>query len=200
MRQQRQQYEISQLNLQVTRDGRLPDLNLSASYGLSGTGGDLYERSGGLGAPPVLVEEAGYSDAVSSMFARDTPSFSVGHQFSYPLGMRTANAGYERAAIQLRQSEIAIRNQELSVATEVTNAGLAVENTFLQLEAARRSREAAERSADAEIARFQVGASTNYQVVQAQNSLTSALLSELRATINYTNAIAEFYRVQRVGR
>ena len=51
-----------------------------------------------------------------------------------------------------------------------------------------------------DLARFSVGASTNFQVVSSQNTLTSALLTELRAIINYTNAIAEFERVQRVGR
>jgi outer membrane protein TolC len=48
--------------------------------------------------------------------------------------------------------------------------------------------------------RFNVGASTNYQVVTAQNSLTSSRLSELRAVITYVNAIAEFDRVVRIGR
>ena len=41
--------------------------------------------------------------------------------------------------------------------------------------------------------------STNFNVVQAQNNLTTARLSELRALISYLNAIAEFDRVQRVG-
>ena len=44
-----------------------------------------------------------------------------------------------------------------------------------------------------------VGASTNYEVTEAQDDLRAARLSELRAIINYINAIAEFERVQRVG-
>jgi outer membrane protein TolC len=83
--------------------------------------------------------------------------------------------------------------------TQVTDAGLAVRDTYLQLQAAQRSREVAERSADFEITRFNVGAATNYEVMQARDALTSARLSELRAIINYVNAIAEFERVQRVG-
>jgi outer membrane protein TolC len=71
-----------------------------------------------------------------------------------------------------------------------------VRNAFLQVEAARRSREAAQRSADAEMTRFSVGVSTNFQVVAAQDQLTQARLSELQATINLVNAIAEFERVQ----
>jgi outer membrane protein TolC len=41
--------------------------------------------------------------------------------------------------------------------------------------------------------------STNYNVVQAQNALTQARLTELQALISYLNAVAEFDRVQRVG-
>jgi outer membrane protein TolC len=86
------------------------------------------------------------------------------------------------------------------VVTEVTDAGLAVNDTYLQLQAAQRSREVAERSAEIELTRFRVGAATNYEVMLAQNTLTSARLSELRALINHANAVAEFERVQRVGR
>ena len=199
IRQLRQRYEISELNLDVTREDARPDLNLTASYSLLGVGGDLFSRSG-LGGAPELLERGGYVDGLNSLANFETPSLSLGLSFTYPIGMRSAKANVERAQLQLRQDEIALRSQDLGIATEVTNAGLAVENTFLQLEAARRSREAAERSTEAELVRFSVGASTNFQVVSSQNTLTSALLTELRAIINYTNAIAEFQRVQRVGR
>jgi outer membrane protein TolC len=50
------------------------------------------------------------------------------------------------------------------------------------------------------VTRFNAGVATNFEVVTAQDALTSARLSELRAIINHINAIAEFERVQRVGR
>jgi outer membrane protein TolC len=199
IQQQRQQRAISQLNLAVTRESRLPDLNLSAGYSLQGVGGNLFARSG-LGGEPELVEESGYSDVFQSFADFDAPSWNVGLNFSYPLGTNAGSANYERAQLQLRQSDIALQSQELAITTEVTNAGLAVGNTFLQLEAARRSREAAERSLEAELTRFNVGVSTNFQVVTTQNSLTSARQAELRAIVNYVNAVEEFERVQLVGR
>jgi outer membrane protein TolC len=100
----------------------------------------------------------------------------------------------------MEQRDLAIRSQELSIVTEVTNAGLAVRDTRLQLDAATRSRELSEESLQAEVTRFNAGVATNFEVVTAQDALTSARLSELRATINHVNAIAEFERVQRVGR
>ena len=66
-------------------------------------------------------------------------------------------------------------------------------------QAAQRSREVSERATEVEVTRFSVGASTNYEVALAQALLTQARLTELRAIIDYVNAIAEFELVQYVG-
>ena len=87
----------------------------------------------------------------------------------------------------------------MAIVIEVTNAGLAVNDMFLLLEASRRSRDVSERAAEVEVTRFGVGASTNYEVTQAQDDVTQARLSELRAIINYVNAVAEFELVQTIG-
>ena len=198
IRQQRQQREITELNLDVTRSNTLPDLNLTASYSLQGVGGNLFERDQ-LGGDPVLVQQGDYWDGLQSIADFDTPTWSLGLSASYPLGTNTNKLNHERAELQLQQADLALRGQELSIVTQVTSAGLAVRNAFLQLEAARRSREAAERGAEAELLRFNVGVATNYEVVQAQDALTTSRLAELRAIISHVNAIAEFERVQRVG-
>ncbi len=198
LRQQRQQRSISELNLAVTRNNTLPDLNLNASYTLQGVGGDIYERSG-IGGEAVLVEEGGYPDALSSIWSRDTPTWNLSLNLSYPVGNNAARASVHRARLQIEQADLDLKARELAVVTQVTDAGLAVNDTYLQFQAAQRSREVAERSAEFEITRFNVGAATNYEVMQARDALTQARLSELRAIINYVNALAEFERVQRVG-
>jgi outer membrane protein TolC len=195
VQQQVEQRRVALMNLDVTREGTLPDLNLTAGYSLQGVGGDLFSRSG-LGGDPVLVERGGYLDGLQSIANFDTPTLNVSVNFSYPLGMQSGRANLERARLQLRQTDLAIRNQQLGIETEVTNAGLSVSNAFLQLQAASRSRQAAERSLEAELIRFEVGASTNFQVVNAQDALTSARLAELRAVIGYVNALDEFDRVR----
>jgi outer membrane protein TolC len=199
IRQARRERDIAEIDLDVTSNNRLPDLNLSASYQLAGVGGTEYDRSS-LGGTPVLVSQGGYGDALGSIAAFDQPTWSLSLNFSYPLGMRSAHANLQRARLAMEQRDLAIRSQELSIVTEVTNAGLAVRDTRLQLDAATRSRELSEESLQAEVTRFNAGVATNFEVVTAQDALTSARLSELRATINHVNAIAEFERVQRVGR
>ncbi|HUF69557.1 MAG TPA: TolC family protein [Longimicrobiales bacterium] len=198
IRQQRQQRDISEISLRVNRSNSLPELNLTAAYSLQGVGGDLFSRSE-LGGEPVLVQPGGYSDGLRSIGEFDTPTWSLTLNASYPLGANVNKANLERARLQLRQAELALRSQELLIITQVTTAGLAVRNTYLQYEAARRNREAAERAAETELLRYSVGVATNFEVVQAQNALTTARLSELNAIISHTNAITEFERVRRVG-
>ena len=199
IQQARYERRIAELDLDVTRDSRLPDLNLTASYSLQGTGGTQFDRPE-LGGAPVLVAEGGYFDGLNSIAGFDVPTWNLSMSFSYPIGMRSAKANLQRAQLQMQQRDLSIRSQELAIVTEVTNAGLAVRDTRLLLEAATRSRELPEESAAAELTRFNAGVATNYEVVQAQDALTSARLSELRAIINQVDAVAEFERIQRVGR
>ncbi len=197
--QQREQLNISEVNLDVSRSNKMPTLDLTASYSLQGVGGDQFDRGGDLGGVPVLVAPGGYTDGLQSIVDRDAPTWNLSLNASYPIGTNSQAAALERARLQFRQQELSLRSQELTVVTQVTAAGLAVQNTFLQHQAAQRSRVASEQNVAAELARFGVGVATNFELVTAQNALTSARLSELQALINHLNAIAEFERVQRVG-
>jgi len=198
LRQTRQQREISALDLEVTRNNVRPDLDLIAAYSVQGVGGDRFDRSG-LGGDPVLVAPGGYFDGLSSIWGLDTPTWSLTLNFSYAIGNKGAKANRARAELQIEQTDLAIRNQELVIVTEVTAAGLAVSDSFLLVQAAQRSREVSERAAQFEVTRFEVAVSTNYEVGLAQNALTAARLSELRAMIDYVNAIAEFELAQYIG-
>jgi outer membrane protein len=190
--QARRNLEISELNLELTENSTKPQLDFQTGYNLSGQGGPQFSNG-------VLVAPGGYGQAVSTLAGFDLPTWNVQFNLTYPLFMRAAKANFARAQLQLQQSIAQIQAQELTVSAQVTNAGLAVENTYKQFQAAQKAREVAERNAEAEQTRFDVGMSTNYNVVQAQTNLTTQRLAELRTIINYLNAVAEFDRVQRVG-
>jgi outer membrane protein TolC len=198
LRQQREQRRINEINVELAETNRLPTLDLSAGYSLQGVGGDLFER-GNLGGEPILVSSGGWGDGLQSIANFETPAWNLGLQASLPVGANPQQAALEQARVQLRQQDLSLRSQELAVVTQVTGAGLAVRNTYLQYEAAQRNAEASELNLEAELARFEVGASTNFQVVTAQNQLTEARLSVLQALIGHLNAITEFERVRRVG-
>lgn len=191
MVQARRQLEITEMNLAVTRDSTRPDLELSAGYTLAGTAGNVRQNDG-------TIIPGGYRDALAAIAGFDTPQWNVGLNFSYPLGMANAKASLARAELSLDQELARLKASELDLTTELTNAGLNVENAYRQFLAAQKAREAQEQNLLAAETRLEVGQATTFEVVQQQNSLRSARLSELNAIINYLNAVADFDRLQRV--
>ena len=189
----RRNIDSSNLSLEVSKSQTLPNLALTAGYRLTGQGGT--QR-----LPDGSFVPGGIADALSAIGGFDTPAWNLGFNLTYPLGMRSAKANYARSLLAVDQSLARLKASELNVQTEVVNAGLNVENTYKQHEAAQKARQAAERNAEAAQTRFDVGMATNFEVVQLQNQLTTSRLQELSRLIAYVNAVAEFDRVQRVGR
>jgi outer membrane protein TolC len=187
--QARKNIEVSQMNLDVTKDLLKPELDLQGGY--SAIGQNAQDSA------TQLV--TGYGAAASQLFGLELPTWNLQFNLTYPLFMRAAKANYARAALLVEQSQAQLKSTEMTVSTSVTNAGLAIENGYQQYLAAKKASEVAQKNADAEQTRFDVGMSTNYNVVTAQNNLTQQRLNELRALITYLNAIAEFDRQQRVG-
>jgi outer membrane protein len=179
-------YEMNSVLLKSLRDQSLPDLDAVVTYGASGLGGTQYAFSGS-GLDRIregILVQGGYNDAMRTLLDRDYPNWQLALNVSYPIGGNQADAQAARARILLQQNQAQIRATELAVATEVTNAALQVTNNAEGLTAARAARELSQRRLDAEMSRFEVGMSTNFQVVQAQRDLRDAQNSELRALLH----------------
>ena len=187
--------EISNLNLEVTKDQTKPSLGLTAGFNSTGQGGTRF--SGG-----QITEDSGYWGALTNLTSLLNKGFSAQLDFVLPFGREVTQnrVNYARAVLAIDQSQAQLKAQELNITNEVTNAGLAVENSYKLWQAAQKAREAADKSADAEQTRFSLGMSTNYQVLDLQTRQTQQRLVELGRLINYLNSVAEFERVQRVGR
>ena len=146
----------------------------------------------------VLIN-GGYGNALTTLFNRDYPNWQFALNINYPIGGNAAEAQAARTRLLIQQNQAQIRATELTVATEVSNAALQVTNSIEALAASRAARELSQRRLDAEMSRFEVGMSNNYQVVQSQRDLREAQNSELRALLNYRKALVEFDRVQQAG-
>ena len=194
--QTRRNLEISQLNLDVTKDTLRPQLDLSSGFNSNGQGGTRKDNLGN------LTEQSGYNGALRNLSGFDNKGWNAQLNFTVPLGrdITINRVNYARAILSIEQAEASLKAQELTITADVTNAGLAVDNNYRQYLAAQKSSQAAQTNADATLTRFNVGTSTNFEVTQAQNQLTVARLTELNRLIAYLNAIAEFDRIQRVGR
>ena len=104
-----------------------------------------------------------------------------------------------RARIQLTQVEAQLRQIELQIATDVTSASIQLRNAAEAVQASQAARELSQRRLEAEQSKFEVGMSTNFNVVQAQRDLNDARNSELRQVLNYRRALVELERLQQTA-
>jgi outer membrane protein len=184
----RKNLESSDIGLKYNRNQTLPGVDLVASYRAAGTGGTQV-------IPPPAVA-GGYSDALSQLVKLQLPTWSVQVQVSYPLGTSVQDASYARSRVQYQQSLAQLKSLELSVATDITNQALTVQSAFQQVQAAGAARELSQKRLEAEQSKFEVGMSTNYNVVLAQRDFTDSQNTELRAILNYRKALVDFQRKQ----
>jgi outer membrane protein TolC len=199
--------DSKKISLVYNRNQLRPRLDLAASYGLSGLGGqkaalssctisgvsvDNCAAAGGQVITTPL--NLNYSDALYQIRDRDFPSWTVGLVFSVPIGNRTAKANAAMAAtdLELSRTNLALLLQNLQL--EVRAAARAVDTAYRSVLAARKSRELAERNLDAEEKKFQNGMTTSFQVAQIQNDLTSARSNELQAITGHLKAIAAWHK------
>jgi len=190
--------ENAEYGLRFARNQRLPQLDLVASYGSNGLGGTQILRDDPLG-PPTGTVPGGFGDALSGVFGRDFPTWTLGVNISYPFLNRQNQAAAARARLSRDQAQANLRRAELQVASEVRTAGRAVETNYKRVESTRAARVLAERRLDAEEKKFAAGLSTNFLVTQAQRDLAVALVAELRAVADYRKSIVNFERVQEAG-
>ena len=101
-----------------------------------------------------------------------------------------------RAKVQLNQVNAQMKQIELQVATEVTNAAVTAQSNVDRVEAAQAARELAQKQLEAEQSKFEVGMSTNYNVIQSQRDLATAQNNELQAVLNYRKSLVELDRLQ----
>lgn len=190
--QQQKNMEMATLNLELAKNSTLPTLNANGNYTIAGTGGPTLNHG-------VVTADGNYFDAFRNIWTFNTPTWSVGMTFRYPLGMVSAKATLARQQIQFEQQKAQLKSLQLNLYADVTNAGLAVQNAYLRYLASQKSRDAQEKNTAAAQTRFDNGMSTPFEVATAIQNLTTARLAELNAVISYLNALAEFERKQRVG-
>jgi outer membrane protein len=190
--------ENAETNVKYASNQRLPDLSLVAAYGTVGVGGTIIQRDG-FGGPIISTVPGGYGDALSSVFGRDFPTWTLGINFTYPIFNRQAEATAARAQITREQTQTSLRRLEMQVASEVRSAGRALETNYKRVESTRAARVLAEQRLDAEQKKFAAGMSTNFAVTQAQRDLALAAVAELRAVADYRKSQVNFDRVQVAG-
>jgi outer membrane protein len=191
---------VNDTTLKFLTNQTLPQVDLTARYGLVGQGGTLYiSEGGGINRVVKDIVPGGYSDALSTLFNKTYPTWTVALNVSYPIGTSAQEASLARARLQSNQVEAQLRQIELQIATDVTNAATQVQNNVERVQAAQSAREFAQKQYEAEQSKFEVGMSTNYFVVQSQRDLATAQNNELQAILAYRRSVVEVERLQQTS-
>ena len=190
--------ESAEYNVTFAKSQLLPTVDLIAAYGTTGTGGTLIQREG-FGGPIISTTPGGFGDALSDVFGRNFPTWTLGFNVAYPIFNRQAGAASARAKINRDQSQANIRRLEMQITGEVRSAARAVETNYKRVESTRAARVLQERRLDAETKKFAAGMSTNFLVTQSQRDLAVAQVAELRAVADYRKSLVNFERVQEAG-
>jgi HAE1 family hydrophobic/amphiphilic exporter-1 len=153
-------------------------------------------RDEGPFGPVTGTVPGGYGDAVSTVFGRDFPTWTIGANVSYPLFNRSARAANARSRVTLEQARVRLKRLELQIAAEVRAAARAVETNFKRVDSTGAAKTLSTRRLDAEEKKFAAGMSTSFLVTQAQRDLALAEVNELRAIADYRKSLITFERVQ----
>lgn len=169
-----------------------PRLDLKATYGLSGLGGDVVIRN-----PDGTIDSTipgGWSDAFDQVTGFDFPGWSIGLELGIPIQNRTARARKAIADLALEAGKLTADELELRITTEVRAAVRGLETSREQLESAKVSTRLGEKNLDAERKKYDNGLSTAYQILQVQDDLTAARYRQVAAVTGYRKSIVEYNR------
>jgi outer membrane protein TolC len=184
----------SRITYDYARDQLLPQLDLFGNYGYNGLAGPIHLSDPVTGLPTGQVISRDWSDAFSQVTNRDFHNWTVGVNFSIPIGNRAARgaAGVARWALEASLAQLEQLKQNVTV--EVRNAARAIDTARQSIVAAGKSRELADRNVDAAKKKYDNGLITSFEVLQIQNDLATARSAELQALTQYRNAMVAYHR------
>ena len=188
--QARLQIENSQIGLAGSRSATLPEVDLVGvmqNNGLSGTTSPLLPN-----AYPGY--NGGYGSALEQLLARNYPTYGVGVQVTLPIHNRVAEADLARDEIQVKQQQVRVAQLQNQARLEVEDALIAMRRARASYQAAVEARRLQQESLTAEQAKFEIGTSTSFFVIQYQSLLAQAKSTEIAAQSSYAKARAALER------
>jgi outer membrane protein TolC len=185
------QVENTQISLQGSRNGLRPEVDLVGTAQNSALAAQLNPLS------PVATDSplvGGYGNALEQLATRKYPSYGIGLNITLPLRNRIAQADVTRDEILLRQSQVVQEQLHKQAQLEVEDALIAMRRARASYDAAVETEKLQQESLDTEQAKFDVGASTSFFIIQYQSFLAQAKSTVVVAKSAYLKARAALER------
>ena len=185
--------ENADIRLRYNKNQLYPQLDLRATYGLSGSDSAVVKF---MDKTPFVESNASFNNAFRDVSRGDYPNYSIGLQFSIPIPNRSARASYETAQEQKEQAVLQHKELEQSIMVEIDRLIRDAEYRFEQITVSRQARLSSELALQNETKRYNEGAIENYQVLQAQRDLTNRRYSEINANVQYLTALSRLAQAE----
>ena len=173
----KQRLEIRKVEEKLSRHLRLPNLDVFGRYAVTGYGRE-------------------FSDSFNDTGFDENDVWSAGLNFAYPFGNRSAQARYRKSAIERNQASAQIERVQNRIKQDVKEVVLAIKFAKGEIDSTRVAKVSAEKVVEGEFIRFEIGQTTNEELLRAQDLLAANSRNFARAVVNYNIALAELARAQ----
>jgi len=168
---------VNRIRLDVADRDRLPKLDATLRYILNGLGGDL-------------------ETALSNQNLGDRVSWNAGLELEVPLGNRAADATRRKRLLEYDQSLVELDRLAAQAMQEVNAAARAVLLAREEIEATLQAKAAAAKTVQGEQRRFELGQTTNDELLRAQETLAQAERDHLKSLLNFNLGLVSLAKAQ----
>jgi len=158
------------IKVRFARNQVYPQVDLQASYGLTGLDGN-------------------FGDSFGGAFGGQGPAFSAGVVVSIPLGNQKERANLQAAKLRQEQVALGVQRGGIDITLEIDTAISLLRTTREQVKTAAQTARSARLTAEAQEKLLEEGKATTFDVVRLQNDYADARSRELAATANYRKAV-----------
>jgi outer membrane protein TolC len=140
----------------------------------------------------TATANSGLPDALSNMLHNNYPTYEAGINLTLPIRNRAAQGDNAQASLTQRKQEVQYRQTQNTIVLNVRQALIALVQDRAAVVAAQKAQTLAQQTLDDEQKKYQLGASTSYQVVLRTRDLTAAEGTLLRDRANLVEAEVNF--------
>ena len=169
--------ESRQIAVVVARNGRYPELDLTASFSLNGVRGN-------------------FGNAVDSVASTEFYNWGVGLSMELPFGLRSGRSLLKRRRLEKAQALLRFKDLGNQVVAEVRDAWRNVETAQKMIRTAEVSQRLQEAKLSSGQELFRVGRSTTNVILEFQLDLVRAKSNYLRAVLELRKALVDLERAK----
>lgn len=179
--------ENARLDLLGTKNNLLPTLSVSANFANAGQAGVLTPLGENYIASPLTASQVsgsligGYGTALTQVFSRNFPNYSVAFQLTVPIRNRAAQADEITNELNYRQQQIQDKQLHNNIRLNVMNNWTALRNARAAYDTSVVARKLQDETLNGTRRKYELGTATILDVVIAQRDDTTRRLSEVDA-------------------